>query len=377
MKPRRLWAMTCKECLHIRRDPRSLGIAIALPLLLLVLYGYALTFDVDHVPMVVWDQSASPTSREFISRFTGSRYFSLRLLVQTYAAVERTIDTGQALVALVIPSDFARRVESGQSAQVQLIVDGSDANTATIAMGYAEVVTQTYAQDVAMQVLRQSGGQVLPPPVELRPRVWFNADMKSKNAIVPGLIAVIMMVIAALLTSLTVAREWDRGTMEQLLSTPVQGPELILGKLLPYFVLGMFDVVLAVIMGKFLFHVPLRGNVALLFGMTAIFLSGALSLGLVISIMTRSQLLASQLAMILTFLPAYLLSGFITPIHHMPEVLQWLTYVVPARYFVTLLRAIYLKGVGLEILAVEAGLLTLFGALMVILAHVKFTKKLV
>jgi ABC-2 type transport system permease protein len=259
---------------------------------------------------------------------------------------------------------------------VQLIVDGSDANTATIAMGYADIVAQTYSQDVAMHEIRQSGGQVFQPPLELRPRVWFNADMKSKNAIVPGLIAVIMMVIAALLTSLTVAREWDRGTMEQLISTPVQGPELILGKLLPYFALGMFDVVLAVLMGKFLFHVPLRGNVALLFGMTAIFLSGALSLGLVISIMTRSQLLASQLAMILTFLPAYLLSGFITPIHNMPQVLQWLTYVVPARYFVALLRAIYLKGVGLEILAVEAGLLTLFGALMVILAHVQFTKKL-
>ena len=185
-----------------------------------------------------------------------------------------------------------------------------------------------------------------------------------------------MMVIAALLTSLTVAREWERGTMEQLISTPVKGRELILGKLLPYFAIGMFDVLLAVLMGEFLFQVPLRGNVALLFGMAAIFLVGALSLGMVISIVTKSQLLASQLAMVMTFLPSFLLSGFMYAISNMPKPIQMITYLIPARYFVALLKGIYLKGIGLDILCIEAGLLTIFGVMMLALANVKFKKKL-
>ncbi|MDD5641257.1 MAG: ABC transporter permease subunit, partial [Syntrophales bacterium] len=189
-------------------------------------------------------------------------------------------------------------------------------------------------------------------------------------------IAVIMMVIAALLTSLTVAREWEQGTMEQLISTPVKGRELILGKLLPYFAIGMFDVLLAVLVGEFMFQVPLRGNVALLFGMAAIFLAGALSLGMVISIATKGQLLASQLAMVLTFLPSFLLSGFMYAISNMPQAIQVITYLIPAKYFVALLKGIYLKGVGLEILAVEAGLLTVFGAAMVLVANLKFRKTL-
>ena len=213
-------------------------------------------------------------------------------------------------------------------------------------------------------------------PLDLRPRVWFNADMESKNYIIPGLIAVIMMVIAALLTSLTVAREWERGTMEQLISTPIKGWELVTGKLLPYFLIGLLDVALAVLMGEFLFQVPLRGSVALLFTLAAVFLAGALALGLVISIVTKSQLLASQLAMVLTFLPSFLLSGFMYAISNMPRPIQLVTYTIPARYFVALLKGIYLKGVGLRILLLEAGLLTIFAVLIVLLAVRKFRKKL-
>jgi len=377
MNPRRVFSVARKEMLHILRDPRSLGMAIAIPMLLLVLFGYALTLDVDNVPLVVWDQSQSHVSREFISRLTGSPYFSLREYVYNYREVERAIDSGVALVALVIPADFAGQIESGRTAPVQLIVDGSDSNTATIAMGYADVVAQTYSQDIAIREIQRIGGEKLLVPLDVRPRVWFNADMESKNYIIPGLIAVIMMVIASLLTSLTVAREWERGTMEQLISTPVKGRELILGKLLPYFAIGMLDVLLAVLMGEFLFRVPLRGNVALLFGMAAIFLAGALSLGMVISIVTKSQLLASQLAMVLTFLPSFLLSGFMYAIGNMPHAIQVITYLIPARYFVALLKGIYLKGVGLEILVIEAVLLAAFGALMVLVANVKFKKQLV
>jgi len=377
MNTLRIWAVSRKEFIHIIRDPRSLGMSIAIPMLLLLLFGYALTLDVDDVPMVVWDQEGSQASREFVSRFTGSPYFSLREYVRNYRELEGAVDSGRALAALVIPKGFAGKIESGREAPVQLIVDGSDSNTATIAIGYADGVAMVYSQDVALDEIRRMGGTELALPLDVRPRVWFNPDLESKNYIIPGLIAVIMMVIAALLTSLTVAREWERGTMEQLISTPVKGRELILGKLLPYFAIGMLDVLLAVLMGEFLFQVPLRGNVALLFAMAAIFLAGALSLGMVISVVTKSQLLASQLAMVMTFLPAFLLSGFMYAISNMPKAIQLVTYLIPARYFVALLKGIYLKGIGLNILFIEAGLLTIFGIMMIVLANVKFKKKLV
>ena len=376
MRPRRIWAVARKEGIHIIRDWRSLVMGIAIPILLLILFGYALTLDVDEVPLVVWDQSGTQTSRNFMSRFEGSPYFALRRIVQTYAEVERAIDAGEALVALVIPVDFAMDVGSGRTARAQAIVDGSDSNTATIVLGYLETVARAYNQDLAIEQTARSSGRTVTVPLDLRPRVWFNADMESKNYIIPGLIAVIMMVIAAMLTSLTVAREWETGTMEQIISTPLKGPELILGKLLPYFGIGMLDVLIAVLMGEFVFEVPLRGNVALLFSMAAIFLAGALSLGMLISIVTKSQLLASQLAMVVTFLPAFLLSGFMYDISNMPNAIQAITHVVPARYFVSLLKGIYLKGIGLELLMLEAALLAGFGLVVLLAANLLFKKKM-
>ncbi len=377
MNTLRIWAVTRKEFIHIIRDPRSLGMSIAIPMLLLLLFGYALTLDVDNVPMVIWDQDGTQASREFISRFAASPYFSLQEYVTNYQELEGAVDSGRALAALVIPAGFAGRIDSGREAQVQLIVDGSDSNTSTIAIGYADAVAMIYSQDVALKEIRRMGKTKMSLPLEVQSRVWFNPDLESKNYIIPGLIAVIMMVISALLTSLTVAREWERGTMEQLISTPVKGRELILGKLIPYFTIGMFDVLLAVLMGEFLFKIPLRGNVVLLFAMTAVFLAGSLSLGMLISIVTKSQLLASQLAMVMTFLPAFLLSGFMYAIPNMPKAIQAVTYFVPARYFVALLKGIYLKGIGLNILFIEAGLLTVFGIMVTILANIKFKKKLV
>ena len=375
MKLFRSWAITRKEFIHVGRDPRSLGMAIAIPMLLLTLFGFALTLDVDHVPLVVWDQSESPPSRDLISQFAASRYFTLHSSVHNYSDIERVLDSGHALAALIIPADFADGIGSGRNVPVQMIVDGSDANTATIAMGYARGVGMIYSRQMAIREIHRQGRGAMPVPIEVRSRVWFNSDMESRNYIIPGLIAVIMMVIAALLTSLTVAREWERGTMEQLISTPVSGPELILGKLLPYFAIGMVDVLLAVLMGEYVFHVPLRGNIALLFGLTAVFLAGALSLGMLISIVTQSQLLASQLAMVFTFLPSFLLSGFMFSIDNMTQPLQIISYLIPARYFVALLKGIYMKGIGLEIMAVEAGLLTALGIGVMIVANLKFRKK--
>jgi ABC-2 type transport system permease protein len=368
--------MARKEFLHILRDPRSLAMAIAIPMMQLVLFGWALTLDVDRVPMVVWDQSETQASRELVSRFMGSRYFALRAHVRTHAELERAIDTGEALAALVVPRDFARRVETERTAPIQLIVDGSDSNTATIAMGYADVVVRTYSQELTVAAIQRMGGRVLNQPVVVQARAWFNEELQSKNYIIPGLIAVIMNVIAALLTSLTVAREWENGTMEQLISTPVKGPELVLGKLIPYFCVGMLDVFLAVLLGNLVFLVPIRGSVALIFVMAAVFLTGVLSVGMFLSVVTRSQLLSSQVAMILTYLPALLLSGYIFAIANMPKLLQVISHVFPARYFVKLLRGLFLKGLPMELLALEAGLLALFAVLVLALAMARFRKKL-
>jgi ABC-2 type transport system permease protein len=376
MNVRRVTAVARKEFLHVLRDPRSLGMAIAIPMLMLWLFGYALTLDVDHVPIIVWDQNNTPASRELVSRFAGSPYFSLRRYVDNPRDVDRAIDSNEAMMALVIPYDFARQLNAGQSAPVQLIVAGSDSNTASLAIGYADVIADIFSLDWTTKQMQLRGGSQVQVPLDVRTRVWFNAELESKNYIVPGLIAVIMMVISAMLTSLTFAREWERGTMEQLISTPVRGTELILGKLIPYFILGLLDMTLAVLLGQFVFQVPLRGNVALLFGIASIFLVGVLMMGIVISIVTKAQLLASQLAMTATFLPSFLLSGFIFAIANMPRAIRFVTYFVPARYFIGILKGIYLKGVGMEILAADTLLLVFFAAGMVLVASWKFKKKL-
>ena len=376
MKARRLLAVSRKEFLHVRRDPRSLGLGIAIPVVLLLLFGYVLTLDVDKVPLAIRDLSRTPESRELLSRFEGSRYFQVALRAEGYPEVEAAIDGGRVLAALVIPEDFAARVRSDRPAVVQLLLDASEANTATIALGYAETVVSGYSADLEVRWAQANGLQGIRPPVDVRSRVWFNTDLESRNFIVPGLISVIMMIIGALLTSLTVAREWEQGTMEQLIATPVTAAELILGKLLPYFVIGMADLAVAVVMGKYLFHVPMRGSLPLLFGIAAVFLVGALSLGMLFSVAARSQLPASQMAMAFTFLPSYLLSGFVFSIDSMPPVVRAVTYLVPSRYFVKVIKGIYLKGVGLGTLAADTALLLVFGAAMVLAAIRLFRKKL-
>ena len=374
MNFQRVFAIIRKEFVHIIRDPRSLAMAIAMPVLLIFLFGSSLSLDVDKVPLVIWDQNRTSDSREYISRFTGSRYFLLSGYVNSYEEIEQSIDKREAMLAMIIPTDFSRKLETGRKADAQLIVDGSDSNTATIAIGYAKTVTDSYTSSLMLKTAQRQGERKVGIPLEAKPRIWFNQNMQAKNYIIPGLIAVIMMVIAALLTSLTVAREWENGTMEQLLTTPLQPRELILGKLVPYFAIGMFDVLLAVLIGEFLFQVPLRGNGALVFCMAALFLPGALTMGMLAGIITRSQLVASQLAMVLTFLPSFLLSGFMYSIANMPPFLQGLTYVVPARFFVAILKRIYLKGAGLEMFIMEAAGLVIFAVVLIVVANIKLKK---
>jgi len=373
---RRMRAIVRKEFLHILRDPFSLGMAIGLPAMMLVIFGFALTQDVDRVPLIVWDQNRTPASRKLIAGFDLSRYFTVVSWADGYDGVERALDTRLALAALVIPTDFAARADTGRAAPLQLIVDGSDANTATIAVGYAESVVRAFAETISVERQEHIGLPVARSVIDLRPRVWFNEDLLSRNFIIPGLISVILMVIAALLTSLTVAREWERGTMEQLISTPVKVPELVIGKLIPYFAIGMLDVLIAVLMSEFVFHVPMRGSLVLLFAVASIFLGGTLSLGMLISITSSNQMLASQVAILTTFLPAFILSGFMFSLVNSPKVVRVLSYLVPARYFVSIIRGIYLKGVGLRELWPDAVFLALFGAVMFVIANLRLRKKL-
>jgi ABC-2 type transport system permease protein len=280
------------------------------------------------------------------------------------------------MIALVIPGDFADKVQANTPVALQIIGDGSDANTSRLAMNYATNLAVIYARNVASEHLMFQGKGELVQPLELLQRSWYNPDLRSQNVLVPGIIALVMIVVAALLTSTTVAREWESGTMEQLISTPLRAPELIFGKVLPYFCIGMIDVAMAVLMGKWIFAVPIVGNAALLFALSAVFLTGALFFGMTLSIKLKSQVLANQLAIIAGFLPTLILSGFVFAIENMPQPLQFITYIVPARYFIAILRGIYLKGIGLEILWIDALFLTFYALLMMVMANRSFHFKL-
>jgi ABC-2 type transport system permease protein len=348
--------------------------AILIPVLLLVLFGYALTLDVDNVRIAIWDRDKSQVSINFIRNFGSSRYFKIIGYYDSYDELSSLIDRNAALIAMVIPEDFSSLIRSGKPAPVQLLIDGSDSGTATIAVGYTSSIVARYNIQLVTQAFSENNIE-MPMPIDLRSRVWFNEELKSKNYIVPGLIAIIIMVITALLTSLTIAREWERGTMEQLISTPTTANELIIGKFLPYFVIGLMDLSIAIAMGQFMFHVPFRGNLILLFITSCLFLCGSLMLGMFISSVAQNQLMASQMAMLATFLPGFLLSGFAYPINNMPKVIQAITYIVPARYFIKILRGIYLKGIGISLLWPDVLFLLMFTFVMVILASVKFKRK--
>jgi ABC-2 type transport system permease protein len=372
----RLKAIAWKEFIQIGRDPRSLLLAISIPVFLLLLFGYALTLDVDRIPTVIYDLDRTPRSRDLADRFLRSKYFQLQAVAPNYSHLQEMLDRGQALMGLVIPSNFSRDLELNRDATIQVLMDGTDANTATIALGYASAITLLYSQELLLQKMNRLGAGKISPPIEPRIRIWFNPDLESKNFIVPGLIAVIMAILAAILTSGTISGEWERGTMEQLISTPIRNEELILGKLIPYFAIGMVDLSLSVAMGKFLFGVPLRGNGLLLFSLASLFLLGAICQGVVVSIVTKNQLLSSQISIILSYLPTFMLSGFIYPIANMPKLIQFITYIVPGRYFVAILKGIYSKGIGLEILWIEALLLAVYASAMTFWAYQRFKKRI-
>jgi ABC-2 type transport system permease protein len=369
MNARRLLAVARKEVLQLVRDRRSLALAFLLPLLLLLLFGYAISWDVRDVPTAVWDADGTPQSRALLAAFWASGYFRPVAQVAHAAAARRLLDGAEAQLVLALPRGFARDLARGEGS-VQAIVDGSDANTATIVLAYARAIARGHGA----RLLRD--GERSSPPLTVASRVWYNEELRSRNMIVPGLVAVIMMIIAAMLTSLTLAREWERGTMEQLAATPVTRVEVVLGKLLPYLAIGLVDVAATSTVGVMLFDVPFRGSVPLLALLAFLFLLGASGIGIFVSAGAKSQLLATQVAMIVSYLPSLLLSGFMFAISAMPAPLRAVTYLVPARYFLVVTRGIFLKGVGLEVLRGEAALMALFALAGVTLAVVRFRKVL-
>ncbi len=372
----RTWAIAKKEFFHIFRDPRSLGLVILMPALLMLIFGYAVTIDVKKVSLAVLDHDRSQESLNFIHRFSASPYFSLRFWVKNEREIKHLIDRGEVKIGLILPYDFSETIKSERISPIQVLIEGTDSNTANIILNYVKTIALQYTQEKTLLKVNKMGVRELKFPLDIRPRVWFNEDLESKNYFVPGLVAVIISIIGVILTGQVIVREWERGTMELLISTPVRKGELMAGKLFPYFFLGLLDLLLAVLMGRWVFEVPFRGSVALLTILSCIYIVVALALGLTISTVARTQLLANQMAMVIGFLPTFLLSGFTFAITNMPLWLQTITYGIAPRYYVTVVKEIFLKGVGFSFLWRETLVLFGIGIFGLLVATKTFKKEL-
>ena len=334
----RLRGLIRKEFLQVLRDPSSIAIAFVMPVVLLLLFGYGVSLDAKHVPLALVIDQPSADTASFTGAFQESQYFRPTMKA-TMREAEQALLQGEVNGIVRLRADFSRRLHGDTSAPIQVIVNGVNANDARLIQGYVEGVWVNWLEDLA-----RARGEELSIPVRLQQRVWFNSELRSRNYLVPGLIAVIMTLIGALLTAMVMAREWERGTMEALMVTPVAMREVLLGKLIPYFLLGMGGMLLSVIMAVWLFGVPLRGSLAVLFVAASLFLLVALGMGLLISIVAKNQFVAGQVAIIVTFLPAFILSGFIFDIGSMPQIVQLLTHLIAARYFVSILQTVFLAG---------------------------------
>ncbi len=366
----RMLAMASKEWIQIRRDGRSLALAFLLPGLLLWIFGFAITTDVKNIHMAVLDRDNTAHSRALVDAFGQSGYFIVRDALPRAEEAEGLITRGRIRMALVIPERFASDLQAGRPAPVEVVLDGSDAKTATVARGYADAIARSYSNRVLLQE-RQ-----LRPAVTAESRVWFNETLDGRAMVVPGLIAVIMSIISAMLTSLTIAREWERGTMEQLAATPVGRAEVVFGKLLPYLGIALIDVAIAVVCCIYLFEVPFRGSFALFALASFVFLSGVLGLGILLSAALKSQLLAIQASIFATYMPALLLSGFFYAISSMPLFLQYVSRLVPAQYFVNITRGVFLRGIGLDVIWLPLLGLALFAVATISLSIRSFRKEL-
>ena len=365
---RKTVAVATKALRQIGRDRRTLTILLFVPALFLLLYGYALNFDIRNVRLAVEDRDQSPQSRALVSAFVNSGYFDLAAAITTDDELDRLIDRNEARAALVIPGGYGRHVIDRRPVHVQIIVDGDNSNTATTVMGYAQSI-------VAEISAAQSGEASLAPPIRLEPRVWYNPQLRSTLFLVPGLIAYISMITAVISTALSVVREKERGTMEQVRMSPVSPATYVLGKTIPYLALSFVSALLIIVVAMMLFDMPMRGSWLLLSAAIGLFLIGAQAQGLVISSVAPTQQVAFQLALLSSFLPTFILSGFIFPISSMPQAVQVITYVIPARYFLVALRAIVLKGADVMAFWTDLLALGIFAAVMLTLASARLSRE--
>jgi len=348
-----------KEALHILRDPRSLYLALIFPVLLLVVLGLSITFDIRHVEIGVVDHDGSQAGRDLIGRLQASEYFDVKEVTRDDGEGERLIRRDKVKIVIVLPKGFGRSLAKGETARVQVLVDGSNNNTAQVALGYLGGLFQSVSTRILLDRASAQGLSAV-PGIEPRIRVWYNPELRSTNFIVPGVIAVIMMIVSTMLTSLTIAREWEMGTMEQLIASPARAIEIVLGKAAPYFVLGLLQMALVVVSAEIIFRVPFKGSLLTLLLSSALFLLCGLGVGLFISTISRSQQLSFMLGIILTMMPSFILSGFIFPIASLPTAARIVSYVVPARYFLTIIRGCFLKGNGLAVHGTEFLALAVF-----------------
>ncbi|MCD6451589.1 MAG: ABC transporter permease [Acidobacteria bacterium] len=371
----RIAALTVKELKHIRRDPRSLIMVLFFPMLMLILFAYAITFDIREVPTALFDADRSAESRGLILSLSSSGYFRM-IPVGSYRAAEEKLNSGEAWAALIIPAGFARRIDRGETASIQILVDGSDSNTASQVVAYLKGALIRYSGKLLFKKSLREGGLMNGSPISFRPRLWYNPDLKSPNFLIPGLIGLIMMVIGVMLASLSIAREEEDGTLEGIRVSPISSLEFIVGKLLPYILIAIAELVLILIAGITIFDLPFRGSFSLLFLLSLIFFVSILGMGLLISTIARTQQMAWLLSLLLTFLPSLILSGFIFPIRNMPYFVQLITYLLPARYFIVILRGIILKGVGLSQLKMQVVYLVVLGSTFMVASILRFRKKI-
>jgi ABC-2 type transport system permease protein len=370
--PRKLLAVTVKEFRQIGRDRRTLTTLLFVPALVLLLYGYALNFDVRNIRLALQDNDRSSTSRELVSAFVNSGYFDLAAEVADPAEIERVLDRGDARVVLVIPAGFGRDAATGRATSVQLVISGDNANTATTVMGYGLSLVNALS---ARYEIEARLGSTSGPPITVEPRVWYNPELRSALFLVPGLIAYIAMLTAVVSTALSIVREKEIGTMEQVRMSPIGTVPYVLGKTVPYFFISLFSAMSIVVLAMLMFDLPMRGSWTMLLVSVSLFLVGALAFGLLISTIAETQQVAFQVALLTSYLPTLMLSGFIFPISSMPAFLQGVTYVVPARYFLIALRGIVLKGVGPEAFWQDLVALVVYATVILGLASLRLKRQ--
>ena len=373
-----IYSVAWKETLKIRRNRQLLASIIIYPIMMLILYGFGMRFDVNGVTLAVLDFDRSQTSRDFVQRFFASTYFVPAADVSSYVELQKLLDSSRARLGVVIPPDFGRKMALRERVAVQTLVDGSDSNTAQIALGYFTGIAQAYSVDVLMARLRQI---TYPPPfaipsLTLESRVWYNPELLSSHFVVPGIISIIMMMVGAILTAITIVQEKESGSIEQLIVSPVRPVELVAGKLIPYLFLAMLDMTLIVAVAYLVFEVPIKGSLVLLFCIGLLYMAVVLGMGVVISTLANTVQSAMLFAFLLTMLPSILLSGFVFPLENMPVPLQALSYIVPARYFLEIIRGIYLKGIGLSTFWPQVLFLVAFAVLMLTISTLRFKKRL-